>query len=1547
MNPKKKLNRHTLDVPIHRFAERFQMDFGFMSSKIDNKIVRSHDGYNCYLLIVDYFTRYLWVFLTKNKSPPIKTVKQFLRTYGNKDGIRIIRTDQGGELAKSGTFQTMLQDSGYSIEVTGADNSSQNAVVERPHQTLANMVRAGLHNAGLSYSFWSDALLHAVYIKNRLPHYAFSHKSSPYERLTGHTPDLSHLRVFGSRIVTKKPGKRSPKLTKHSYSGIFLRFAKTMKNIVYLDTVTKKVKTTTYAKFDEAHFSYSDKPPGAQILMELGMKEDTTVTNVVGLTDTPLRIVKRHSDAIIPTKGTAQSAGFDLFSIESVSIPSQHIGVVDTGITAIFPPDTYGRIASRSGLAVKHAIEVGAGVIDPDYTGSIKLLLHNFGSTVYRIEPGDKIAQLIIEQFKSPSIKIDKTVQPTKRGSNGFGSTDINHKATSQDKLSTPHRIPYEADETATINTACAPLQRSTAHCSQLEPNPNKNVHRRITNIDIHKYLGFCTLKNIKIFQSVAQNNVTFVNAGELPLSHGDMATIQRHKSNKECVQRPKHFFDIAHMDITYGDTVAPGGIKYALVIVDRKTRYNFVQPLKDCKSTSIITALQQLKVMAGKLPRILYTDFDPKLLSKSITEWYNTNNGILLAAPPEQQHQNGLVERTWQTLSKMARSFITDKQMPKSFWFWAIKHASRIHNIFPVKYKNKYTTPHELVFKKRPDYRQLFRLFSTAYFSHTKDNTKSRTNTQAHSMAGIAVGWSDVANGLLIYNPITKELYTTSIYKIDEHQQTQSYFNLPYDGGMFSGLYSKDMKHTSPENYPIGTAVKIPSNTGSQHGYVLAVPTASTSSQIDTDPLYTIKYLTGGTTTVPASAMDSYINRSPDPVQITLPSWLRHDSKVRYTIGNITHQGRLHLGSQNKWFFVVHNKLGSIIKQELLDNLPFTFQTLISEDRLRPGWLNHPHCSAFHVSAKNLANPCPPTLSKALFHQNTDRSTWLESYQQEFHDLKNMDVYDEISTEEYRRIQHRCGKPIPTMCVLTIKYKDGYPDRAKCRIVVLGNRQEQTYAKNEKYAPVITQNQFRYLLSLAIKNKHVLRQGDVKNAFCNGRLPEDETVVIRPPKGCPLSRPNTLWKLKKTLYGLVRSPLHWYNNISEFFKSIGLTNSPNSPCVFSGSLIPGQPPLYVGLYVDDFAFFSNSDAVESRFRTLLNSKYTVSYDDQLEWFLGMKFDWKRTPTSLKCHVHQEAFILDVVDRYKLSNCNTSPRATPFRSGFPVDTIAPSTLTSDAQEPLTKTYQQVIGDLNWLSISTRPDITAIVSLLAAHSQKPSPAHYDAAMHVLRYLASTASIGLYYTSNDMEDFHAFVHFPPEESDALHAYCDANWGPMDASVPKPNSEPREQSIESLRSLSGWFIMNAGAPIAWGCARHKDTAQSSCQAEVHSINETTRLLLEYRLLSRDVGLPIHGPISIKNDNQGAIDWSKGTTNKKMRWVDLRENLVRENVLNKNIQVSHIPGKSNLSDIFTKEFRDVSQFLFLRDLFMISSTEFSTGLPPVGSTWRTTYKDALTKTK
>ena len=189
-------------------------------------------------------------------------------------------------------------------------------------------------------------------------------------------------------------------------------------------------------------------------------------------------------------------------------------------------------------------------------------------------------------------------------------------------------------------------------------------------------------------------------------------------------------------------------------------------------------------------------------------------------------------------------------------------------------------------------------------------------------------------------------------------------------------------------------------------------------------------------------------------------------------------------------------------------------------------------------------------------------------------------------------------------MFLLTIKYKNGYPDQAISRIVVLGNLQKLNYSTHETYAPVLSLTQFRTILALAISKQRILKQGDVKNAFCNGVLPDTEVVVCTPPAGCPQSKPRTLWRLKKTLYGIFRSSLHWYKNISTFFKSIGLENSQNNPCVFTGKLLDNKPPIYIGLYVDDFCFFSESDEVENEFKNLLNTKYTVSFDDQLDWFL-------------------------------------------------------------------------------------------------------------------------------------------------------------------------------------------------------------------------------------------------------------------------------------------------------------------------------------------------------
>ena len=140
----------------------------------------------------------------------------------------------------------------------------------------------------------------------------------------------------------------------------------------------------------------------------------------------PLGIKKLSYDAILPTRGSDGSVGYDLYSNEDAIVPCQAgNALVGTGLAVRIPDGCYGRVAPRSGLAVKHCIDVGAGVIDPDYTGEVKVVLFNRGFDNFEIKKGDRIAQLILERCETPHIKEIGLLEETLRGSYGFGSTGV------------------------------------------------------------------------------------------------------------------------------------------------------------------------------------------------------------------------------------------------------------------------------------------------------------------------------------------------------------------------------------------------------------------------------------------------------------------------------------------------------------------------------------------------------------------------------------------------------------------------------------------------------------------------------------------------------------------------------------------------------------------------------------------------------------------------------------------------------------------------------------------------------------------------------------------------------------------------------------------------------------------------------------------------------------------------------------------------------------------------------------------------------------------
>lgn len=139
-----------------------------------------------------------------------------------------------------------------------------------------------------------------------------------------------------------------------------------------------------------------------------------------------MRIKRLHQDATVPTKGSQHSAGYDLYSTETVTIRPHETALIGTGWAMEFPIGYFGAIFARSGLATKEGLRPAncVGVIDSDYRGEVKVALHNDTNQLRTIAKGDRIAQLIVMDYYFVSdFEEVNILSDTNRGEGGFGST--------------------------------------------------------------------------------------------------------------------------------------------------------------------------------------------------------------------------------------------------------------------------------------------------------------------------------------------------------------------------------------------------------------------------------------------------------------------------------------------------------------------------------------------------------------------------------------------------------------------------------------------------------------------------------------------------------------------------------------------------------------------------------------------------------------------------------------------------------------------------------------------------------------------------------------------------------------------------------------------------------------------------------------------------------------------------------------------------------------------------------------------------------------------
>ena len=1334
---------------------------------------------------------------------------------------------------------------------------------------------------------------------------------------------------------------------------------------------------------------------------------------------------KLHPNATLPQRSTSGSIGFDVQLPTTITIPPKQILKIPTGLSSAFPNHLYLRIADRSSLAFKN-LTIKGGVVDSDYRGDITIMMQNDNEFPITFTPDQRVAQFIFERASVPQVVLtDELPSSTRNG--GFGSTNTpskpnqflrrlyispqqtilyssnkNIKPLLSNQSSTNNNTYLSTLRTAKISTAqqtqvnhhrnindviemttpspssistSQSTKQSSSNTTKLQSplyaiNKSLPVKQRIDKKYLEQATGSSNIESIiQHMPTVSTQSLTVSPDVNPILDWGQVSTINSNRRNTKPSKPPPNYSDVWHMDIGYGPCASIGGYRYTLLLVDKSTRFKFIYGLTNLKD-SLQQAFKKFFLHCGSKPKLVRCDFDPKFMGKHVQKLFQDEKIQLQAAPPRRQHQNGLVERHWASLVKTARTWLTSSLLPTKYWWFAIKRAAEISNILKAPHKETPISPYELVTGQKPDYRQLFPMFSIAYMKYAREEKKEGGKWKTQSLKVIAVGTCPNSDSLLFYHPPSKQLFSTSDgYKFDYFYPAGPQFDLPFDGTfIFTNQTTIQNVHHTPtheenktvyinnslndsqqeENYQsfvnnhsfLGSSTKT-----SQHHYqpatVLSIPIDET-----VEPYILQIQSTGEIVEIMSCDIKESDPNQSENITNSNPNsflpWVRHNSKATLFLSDKgwrkPQQGYLiHDSSTDEWYFQKGRSMNNSTHPKLhLPNFLSNHQSMINNKKLFHGWQNFKHVISAryaratsnliayhiirrHVSAQNLHSMVAPVLSKHHKLSPNDRKIWDDSYAAEYEGLVDVDTWQVINEQEYQLLKRTTKiTTVPTMAISVIKKDgEGKPVRAKYRIVALGNLDTYLWTKQDCFAPVLTQLELRLLISIAAKFGCIPRQGDVSQAFCQAFLPPNEKYVCIPPSGCPITPPNSYWLLQKTLYGLKRSPRHWYNLAKKLLLSLGLQSTPHSPCIFHGRLDPTEEPIYIGLYVDDLIYFSKSTKTIQLFEQQFGDLITTTFNGEVDYFLGIKFTHERhSHTSVTIHLSQQAYIEDLIIKTELNGEGVNEPKTPYRSGYPVDNIPTEQYPPAIQEKLTATYQFLIGSLNWLAVSTRPDISTITNLLAQYMSLPSKGHIYAARNVIRYLKGTKNKGISFRTNQHTSMQSFIKFPIDDS-KLYSMTDANWGPQDQSSKQYPTSPKQLELFKTRSLSGYILWHGG-PLHWLSKRQSITARSSTEAEIYATDECVKQLQHISFLLEDINLQhlvMPSPTTVLNDNNACVVWSHNLTTKGLRHVQIRENAIRESIEAGFVQVHHVEGAYNLADMFTKEEKSVEHFVTIRD--------------------------------
>jgi hypothetical protein len=884
------------------------------------------------------------------------------------------------------------------------------------------------------------------------------------------------------------------------------------------------------------------------------------------------------------------------------------------------------------------------------------------------------------------------------------------------------------------------------------------------------------------------------------------------------------------YVDLTGPQSVlARSGCSYVMNIIDDYSGYHWTRLLKAKSDAARVLRewLEAAEIQSGERLCYLVSD-NGELRSNDMARWCAERGITHLFTAPHTSAQNGRVERLHRTLMNKARAMRLSCDAPLQMWDEFILTASYLSTLTASKAAND-RTPYELWFGSHPSVAHLREIGSRAYVLVSAANPK----IAARSVECVLIGYASNSKAYRCWHRESGRIVDSYHVTFVEHLNDQPRVS-----------QRKSNEHAVPD---------------ADEGAIASPPAHQPAVDSGASPLLDGTGMpsppTGESTN--AAPRRSTRNRVPAPSREDTNDGLVHGGASARALKEVREAASRHATAKAnaKDSSTVGEAGGMTDAMPNAETVEFASQEEVVDE------------TALLVDVED---PDAPDWREAL--ESDERDKWIEGAEAELTSLRDMGVYQVVPRSDVP--SNRSILRGKFVCRLK-RDELGTPVRYKVRWVAKGFQQVWGRDFSKTTSPTARLESLRVALHIAAVNDWHIEQYDVKTAFLNGILPEEERQYMEQPPGfLHPGKEDHVWQLHRGLYGMRQSSRIWNRALHDSFLGWGFTRSECEWCVYWRRSDNGDMTIVV-LHVDDMAAISSTEDEVKRFRSELEATWQITALGEPKLIVGLAV--RRDRPNRTIMLSQTALIDKIISVYGQKDAN--PASTPILHGAQLLTPDPrEEPDADERERLAKLpYRSLVGSLMYVASGTRPDIMFAVSKLSRFLSCYREIHWQAAVRVVRYLKGTRDMELRLGGSST-------------SLSLVGYCDSDYA-------------NDPGREGRRSVAGHCFSLGSGMVSWSSKKQKTLADSTCAAEYMAASEAGRELVWLRTLLGELGFGSSLPTPLLCDNSAAVVLCGDQAfHNRVKHLDVKYHWIRERVDNGELIVGRIPSSGNIADILTK---------------------------------------------